>query len=326
MLKIRLIPIFCLLVTLLSGCSYLLEPAFIRTATPTPPPQSPPTLTQPQLIRSSVFVVQVSAAFGRSASSAPRVDAGSMIEVRLSFEPSEIQVFRNASGADMYSSTLAWKDHPVREMQFCLSLDKMCEPPGKWDPFQPSVGQFLTVDWVGPRTYTIAATFRDANGAVIKSVHSGYGYTNAKDVTRYQNTLTSLVNTATPIAQQPPFVRTALAATQKAFPVTGSVLIEGGRSAAGGTAGSQISLKVQLAASSPAGKVTEMRVQTTGGCNQPTLTAAWEPFTPEKTFTTTLALNWVGFYVAAQFRDDNSHLSPVYCDDISLEGMPARTP
>lgn len=132
------------------------------------------------------------------------------------------------------------------------------------------------------RTYTIAATFRDANGAVIKSVHSGYGYTNAKDVTRYQNTLTSLVNTATPIAQQPPFVRTALAATQKAFPVTGSVLIEGGRSAAGGTAGSQISLKVQLAASSPAGKVTEMRVQTTGGCNQPTLTAAWEPFTPKR--------------------------------------------
>ena len=38
--------------------------------------------------------------------------------------------------------------------------------------------------------------------------------------------------------------------------------------------------------------------------------------------TTTLALNWVGFYQRVQYRDALGNLSSVYCDDISLEGNP----
>jgi len=33
-------------------------------------------------------------------------------------------------------------------------------------------------------------------------------------------------------------------------------------------------------------------------------------------------LNWVGFYVTAQFRDQLHNLSAVVQDDVSVEGMP----
>lgn len=311
----------------ISACSsFFVEPVLTLPVPLTDTPRVETRITPTQLTRTSIYLVQVSATIGQTMTSAPEIDAGTSFEFHLTFAPSEIQIFSDASGKTAYTSTQAWKDHPIREMQFCLSLSKACEIPGKWDPFQPSFTQTFTVDWVGPRNYYIVATFRNGNGTVIPSVHSGYGYNAAKDITRYQNIITSVINTATPIAQQPPFVRTAFAATQKAFPVTGSVQIEGGRGAAGGTAGSQITLKVQLSAASPAGKVTQMRVQPTTNCRQTALTAAWEPFAPEKSFTTTLALNWVGFYVSAQFKDEKGNLSPIYCDDISLEGNPVRTP
>ena len=51
--------------------------------------------------------------------------------------------------------------------------------------------------------------------------------------------------------------------------------------------------------------------------------AQWEPFASRKSLPATLALNWIGYAVAAQFRDDHGITSLIYCDDISLEGMPA---
>lgn len=326
MLKFRHILACIFIIVLVSACSFFVDPVVTLPSTPTNAARGEPRITEPQLSRTSVYLVQISAVIGKSLTSSPDLDAGSSFDLRLTFAPTEVQIFRDASGKEAYTTSQAWKDHPVREMQFCLSLGKACETPGKWDPFQPSASQSYAVDWVGPRTYYIVATFRNANGTVINSVHSGYGYASAKDITRYQNTINGVINTATPLAQQPPFVRTAVAATQRAYPVTGSVQIEGGRSAAGGTVGSQITLKAQYSAASPAGKVTQMRTQATSSCRQPTLTATWEAFAVEKSFTTTLPLNWVGFYVAAQFRDEKGNLSPVYCDDISLEGAPARTP
>jgi hypothetical protein len=50
--------------------------------------------------------------------------------------------------------------------------------------------------------------------------------------------------------------------------------------------------------------------------------AVWEPFTTTRTFSVPVAINWAGFYVAAQYQDEKGNLSPVYCDDISVEGMP----
>jgi hypothetical protein len=113
-----------------------------------------------------------------------------------------------------------------------------------------------------------------------------------------------------------------------AFPVSGSVSIEGGRCCAGGVAGSQISLNVEFQATSSAGKVTEMRVQTGGGCpkDPAQLKAGWEPFQPTQRYPTSLGINWIGWYISVQYRDEKGNLSAVYCDDISLEGSPPVKP
>ena len=110
------------------------------------------------------------------------------------------------------------------------------------------------------------------------------------------------------------------------FPVTGSVVLKGGSSVTGGTAGSVLAIDAAFKASSPSGPVTEMRTAARygGNCVKDMSSVAWEPFAPAKAFTVTIGLNFIGFYVSAQFRDTNGNLSPIVCDDISVEGMPAR--
>ena len=118
----------------------------------------------------------------------------------------------------------------------------------------------------------------------------------------------------------------ATPAPPSSYPVTGSVVLKGGASVAGGTAGSVLAMDAAFKASSPSGPVTEMRTATRygGGCLKDMSSVAWEPFAPTQTFTLTIFLNFIGFYVSAQFRDANGNLSPIVCDDISVEGMPAR--
>jgi hypothetical protein len=105
--------------------------------------------------------------------------------------------------------------------------------------------------------------------------------------------------------------------------VTGTVQISNGSCCAGGAAGSTISLPVAFSATSGAGPVSEMRVGVGLRCGDERIgIQPWEPFQTSKSYTTTLAVNWVGWYIAAQYRDAQGNLSPVVCDDISLEGMP----
>jgi hypothetical protein len=50
--------------------------------------------------------------------------------------------------------------------------------------------------------------------------------------------------------------------------------------------------------------------------------APWEPFETTKTYEVKIFINWVGYYVSVQYRDIEGNLSPVYVDDISVEGHP----
>ncbi len=97
----------------------------------------------------------------------------------------------------------------------------------------------------------------------------------------------------------------------------------------GGTVGSTIKISVTFEAANPFEDVTDMRTRAWygGRClTEKELAAfAWEPFVSERTFPVTVAINWVGFYVSAQYRDAAGHLSPAYCDDISVEGMPPQS-
>jgi len=106
--------------------------------------------------------------------------------------------------------------------------------------------------------------------------------------------------------------------------VTGSVVVAGGACCMGGVAGSPLNINAAFSATSTAGAVTQMRVTTRygGGCVADLSAVAWEPFATSKTFTITVAINWVGFYVSVQYRDAAGNLSPVYCDDVSVEGFP----
>lgn len=110
-------------------------------------------------------------------------------------------------------------------------------------------------------------------------------------------------------------------------PITGEVLVEGGNSMTGGVSGETIELSVTFTASSTAGQVTEMRVGAgSGGClpGEAMEDYPWEPFAPEKAYTTTAFINIQGWYANVQYRDDAGNISAVYCDDISVEGMPVQ--
>lgn len=108
-------------------------------------------------------------------------------------------------------------------------------------------------------------------------------------------------------------------------PVSGEVILEEGRCCAGGIEGETIEIQAAFMAESTAGNVTELRISETGGCATQEIMdqSSWEPFVSEKSFPFDVAINWVGFYLSVQYRDEQGNLSPIYCDDISVEGMPA---
>ena len=120
-------------------------------------------------------------------------------------------------------------------------------------------------------------------------------------------------------ADQPPTV---------ILPIAGGVEIEGGKCCVGGTAGEEIEITVRFTAMGLQLPATQMRYLAGGpGYSDEQLNSApWEPYAEELVFTHTLPTNWTGFYVRVQFRDSLGNLSPIYQDDISVEGMPALTP
>ena len=113
------------------------------------------------------------------------------------------------------------------------------------------------------------------------------------------------------------------------FPlIVGGVEIEGGKCCLGGVTGEEIDIRIRFTAIGLENPTTEMRYLI-GGYSQldDQLDAVlWEPYVEEVTFTYKIPTNWTGFYVRVQYRDSLGNLSPVYTDDISVEGMPPLTP
>ena len=109
-------------------------------------------------------------------------------------------------------------------------------------------------------------------------------------------------------------------------PVQGSVVIEDGICCAGGYAGQTITLTVEYTATSPFAQVTEMRTgnfRSAGCLSEPEMNQVeWEPFVLEREYPIRVAINWVGYYASVQYRDALGYISPIYCDDIAVEGAP----
>ncbi len=130
----------------------------------------------------------------------------------------------------------------------------------------------------------------------------------------------------TPLVSLTPVVRL----TPGAAGVSGGIVLQDGACCIGGVVNSTASLRIALPAASAGGQVTEMRLRLGGGgCAEEAQMAAlaWQPYQPALEQALTIStINWVGWYASVQYRDDQGRLSPVYCDDISVEGMPAPQP
>lgn len=108
-------------------------------------------------------------------------------------------------------------------------------------------------------------------------------------------------------------------------PVIGSVVLDGGACCAGGVAGEIIELEAAFEASSPLGEeVTEIRARlgAVPFSEQDFREDEWGPFAEAFYYPIELAVNWTRYHVSVQFRDSAGNLSPVYHDDIAVEGLP----
>ena len=237
------------------------------------------------------------------------------------FEPQMYRQDLDPDGSVSYLFMGSWESPNIAEMRSCFSSSGSCQPEGDWLPYAEKQQFPILVDWLGPREFWVAVEFRDPSGNSITADDGSY---HLQAVTQLSAQITGFWDMATPIGNQPAAVQTAVAPTLAAFPVIGSVVLNGGNYHAGGTAGSTINVGVEFAAASTYGQVTEMRVSTAGMCfaEADMAEATWEPFSASKTIPVYVGINWAGFYVSVQYRDEQGHLSPVYCDDISVEGMP----
>ncbi len=112
--------------------------------------------------------------------------------------------------------------------------------------------------------------------------------------------------------------------TTASLPFTGAVQIAGGGCCIAGFDGETIQAQVSFTATSPFGRVSSMRVKS--GCSPDTdlESAEWEPFSDSKTYPVHVIINWSSYSICAQYRDEYGNLSPIYRDDISIEGMPRQ--
>jgi hypothetical protein len=109
------------------------------------------------------------------------------------------------------------------------------------------------------------------------------------------------------------------------LPLRGGLEIEGGACCVGGIAGETTTIRVSFFAESPYGEVTGIRIFA-GAVPRPPQDfeqVPWQAFLASTSYEIPIFINWTGFYVQVQFRDALGNLSPIYVDDISVEGMPA---
>lgn len=314
---------------LLKGCLLFFCAGFLGcapVAVPGIPPISKSTLT-PSILptgtpnpTSSDEGVPTKAILIESPAPGP-ITAGTQTTLPFNLRPILFQAFIDANGKISGFSQREWVAPNVSEVRTCISAKQPCAPEGKWQPYQQQLTETVNVDWLGPRIIYFGAEFRDSQGNSVLSSKGGYTEP-PQPTTQIQLSLNSAFDEKTPLAQQAPFVQTLVAPTLLAYPVTGSVKIHGSPCCIGGKIGSVLDIPVDFSATSQSASVNQMRVA--NGCPNETEIqhSSWEQMVPQKTYTTTAVSGFVGWYIGVQYRDEKSNLSRVYCDNISVEGMP----
>ena len=125
-----------------------------------------------------------------------------------------------------------------------------------------------------------------------------------------------------PASETPTAMKPVEISVTAPVPFTGAVQIAGGSCCIGGFDGETIQAQVSFSAASLFGSVSQMRVMPGCSADRDMESVAWEPFVDSKTLPVPVVINWSGFTVCVQYLDEYGNLSPVYQDDISVEGMP----
>lgn len=279
----------------------------------TPLPNTSPVPTMPTAPKIPVVQLTVPAVVD----TAP----GTHASVSLQFEPMYLETGKTTSGAT-YTSLTRREDANLSQMRLCFEIEHECEPGGEWLDYKSEWKFQFDTDWMGERAVWVGAQFRDSAGNAIRAYNPS-GPPDQNEFGAAKIVLNSSVDERTPMPAQPAFVQTAVASTRIAYPVTGSLVLQQGLCCAGGKVGTTIEIDAAFDASSPNTTVTQMRLMNHCGTQTEMKTAPWEPFVKHKIFPYTVtASNWVGWYLAVQYRDASGNLSPIYCEDISIEGMP----
>jgi len=107
-------------------------------------------------------------------------------------------------------------------------------------------------------------------------------------------------------------------------PISGSILINDGDCCAGGIIGDSVQLNASFGLSNRSHTTTQMKVKISNNCETDPELMGEEvlQFSPNMEFSVVAASNWVGHFISVQFIDENWNVSEIYCDDISVEGMP----
>jgi len=291
---------------------------------PEPPPSPTPgaaaaSTATPAATSTPQKVVEVSLSDTSGSSARVEVPAGDTAHLRLSLEPALLTI------SPGMVSEQRWEDAALKELRVCFALDAACSLDSlPWAPYQAVTETSYPVDWLGPRPVWVALEVRDADG---NTVPAYVRYSNAVTAQAQASLeITGVVDASLPPEKQPVFVQTAIAATQAAFPLSGSVKIQGSPCCVGGVAGSTVNAHVEFAAQGANTRVTEMRVSQ-GSCDKgaASLDAPWEPFAASKDYKVGVIINWTTFTIAVQYRDAAGNLSPVYCDSIGVEGSPEQS-
>lgn len=312
--------ILILLVFFIAGCE---PPGFYENRGILKPTLSPVMMTEQQktTIEDPQNVVEV-----RWSINAPLVQnslqAGSTANVDLTFSPTIVQVTRLGDGRIDHTISSEWKDPAISRMRYCLALDEPCTDPGEMKPFELQASIPLNLDWLGERQVYLMVEFLDRDGQPLAVTDGSDAATLTKGILVMKQLIQTKVDPTIGQEKLPASIQTAAAATRTAFPVTGSVKIEGSPCCKGGSAGSKLNVKVNFIAASTFGKVTEMRLGSLCPFSPAELRWDWEPFTPEKVIETDVPLNWSTFSVNVQYRDEKGNLSEVYCDSLGIEGSP----
>jgi hypothetical protein len=246
-----------------------------------------------------------------------QVTLGSEVEWGVEFTPTRMTFLRDGDG-NVISTSYSPADSAlvdVAEMRACIAWDEPCELPDEWSPFESLLARSEMATWHDDRQFWVAAEFRDSQGQPVPALNTNRATQTSFSIQDY-GYVTALVNASTPVTMQPPLAQTALAITAIAFPVQGSVVLQDALCCAGGPANTVISIKATFEASSTEGEVTEMQLT---GCGS---SGDWEPLVPEKICQAQTTGNWTTFQLSVRYRDDQGNLSPVYTDDIAVEGMP----